>query len=78
MDESSYYRWISHTNSIYTVLEQTARNLFFHVPMWMAMYTMFLISFYHSINYLRKANWSDDIKAQAAAQTGFIFEYVDL
>ena len=55
------------------VLEQTARNLFFHVPMWMAMYTMFLISFYHSINYLRKANWSDDIKAQAAAQTGFIF-----
>ncbi len=55
------------------VLEQTARNLFFHVPMWMAMYTMFLISFYHSINYLRKANWSDDIKAQAAAQTGFVF-----
>ena len=38
------------------ILEQTARNLFFHVPMWMAMYAMFLISLFHSIAYLRKAS----------------------
>ncbi|NBW70101.1 MAG: ABC transporter permease [Bacteroidetes bacterium] len=55
------------------ILEQTARNIFFHVPMWMAMYTMFLISLFYSIQYLREPGWLYDVKAEASAKTGIIF-----
>jgi heme exporter protein C len=55
------------------ILEQTARNIFFHVPMWMAMYTMFLISLFYSIQYLRKPGWLYDVKAEASAKTGIVF-----
>lgn len=55
------------------ILEQTARNLFFHVPMWMAMYVMFLISFIYSIRYLNSPNIYFDIKAESAAKVGVVF-----
>ena len=55
------------------ILEQTARNIFFHVPMWMAMYSMFLVSLYYSIQYLRSPSWLLDVKAEAAARTGIVF-----
>jgi heme exporter protein C len=55
------------------ILEQTARNIFFHVPMWMAMYSMFLISLYYSIQYLRNPRWVCDVKAEASAKTGVVF-----
>ena len=55
------------------ILEQTARNLFFHVPMWMAMFSMFAISFYYSIRYLNTPNISFDIKAESAAKVGVVF-----
>ena len=55
------------------ILEQTARNIFFHVPMWMAMYSMFLISLYYSIQYLINPRWVCDVKAEASAKTGVVF-----
>ena len=59
------------------ILEQTARNLFFHVPMWMAMYAMFLTSCVYSIRYLNAPTMVFDIKAESAARVGLIFDYVD-
>jgi heme exporter protein C len=55
------------------ILEQTARNLFFHVPMWMAMYAMFLTSCVYSIRYLNNAEISYDIKAESSATVGMVF-----
>ena len=55
------------------ILEQTARNLFFHVPMWMAMYAMFLTSCVYSIRNLNAPTMVFDIKAESAARVGMIF-----
>lgn len=55
------------------ILEQTSRNLFFHVPMWMSMYTMFLVSFVYSIRYLNGSDTLFDIKAESAAKVGVVF-----
>lgn len=55
------------------ILEQTARNLFFHVPMWMAMFSMFTVSFYYSIRYLHKPTMKFDIKAESAAKVAMAF-----
>ncbi|MEO1021136.1 MAG: cytochrome c biogenesis protein CcsA [Bacteroidota bacterium] len=55
------------------ILEQTARNLFFHVPMWMAMYSMFLMGFIQSIRYLNNPHSATDIKAESATRIGMMF-----
>ncbi|MDR9417453.1 cytochrome c biogenesis protein CcsA [Gracilimonas sp.] len=55
------------------ILEQTARNIFFHVPMWMTMFVLFLISLWYSIKYLNDANLQDDVKASSAATVGVVF-----
>lgn len=55
------------------ILEQTARNIFFHVPMWMAMFAMFIISFWYSIKYLNTPEMESDIKASSAASVGVVF-----
>lgn len=55
------------------ILEETARNLFFHVPMWTAMFALFLISFWYSIKYLNDGNMIADLKASSAASVGMAF-----
>ncbi len=55
------------------ILEQTARNIFFHVPMWMTMFVLFLISFWYSIKYLNEPNMDFDFKASSAASVGVAF-----
>lgn len=55
------------------ILEETARNLFFHVPMWTAMFALFLISFWYSIKYLNDGNMTADLKASSAASVGMAF-----
>jgi len=54
-------------------LEETSRNLFFHVGMWMSMMTLFTISLVHSIRYLRTFNLKYDIYARQYAAVGIIF-----
>ena len=54
-------------------LEQTSRNLFFHVAMWMAMMTLFTISVVQSIRYLRTYNLKYDIYARQYAAVGILF-----
>lgn len=55
------------------ILQQSARNLFFHVPMWFTMFFNFLISFVYSIKYLNKPDTEFDLKAVAATSTGILF-----
>jgi heme exporter protein C len=55
------------------VLEETIRNLYFHVPLWFAMILMLLGSLLASIAYLRsgKAHW--DEKASSLAVVSIVF-----
>ena len=54
-------------------LEETSRNLFFHVGMWMAMMTLFTISVINSIRYLRTFDIRYDISARQYATSGILF-----
>lgn len=52
------------------ILNETIRNLYFHVAMWFAMTILFSISFFYSIRYLRGFNLKDDIYARHFAALG--------
>lgn len=55
------------------ILNETIRNLYFHVPMWFAMVVLFSISVYQSILVLSNKNQSADLKAAESANTGIYF-----
>ena len=55
------------------ILEQTARNLFLHVPMWFTMMIAFTMAFYFSIRYLNSEEMRWDRKAETATAVGLIF-----
>ncbi|MCH8496144.1 MAG: cytochrome c biogenesis protein [Balneolales bacterium] len=55
------------------VLEETARNLFLHVPMWMTMSFCFLLGVIFSIRYLASGNIEMDIKAESVTKIGVLF-----
>ncbi len=55
------------------VLHETARNLYFHVPMWFAMFSMFGVSTWYSVKYLQNPLIEFDDKASEYANTGIIF-----
>jgi heme exporter protein C len=59
-------------------LEHSIRNLFFHVPMWISMMTLFTTSFVYAILYLRKPSAKYDIYSLEFARTGLIFSFLGL
>ena len=59
-------------------LNQTIRNLFFHVPMWFGQMILLLVSLIFSIRYLRSGNLEDDIKAREFARTGVVYGLLGL
>ncbi len=60
------------------ILEQSIRNLYFHVPMWFAMMVLMFTSMVYSIRYLSKQKIEDDIKAAAFAKVGFLFGFLGI
>jgi heme exporter protein C len=52
---------------------QSSRGLFFHVPMWICMYTMFTVSIIYSLRYLSKYDLKKDVIAASAAGVGTFF-----
>ena len=52
------------------ILNESIRNLYFHVCMWFAMMILFIISFVHSIIYLVKGKYASDLKARNYAAVG--------
>jgi heme exporter protein C len=53
-------------------LEETVRNLFFHVCMWFAMMILFTVSVVNSIKYLRTSNLRYDIYARHYTTVGIV------
>ncbi|SKA01900.1 cytochrome c biogenesis protein CcsA [Sediminibacterium ginsengisoli] len=51
-------------------LQETIRNLFFHVPMWIGMMVLYLVSIVYAIRYLRNPNATDDIYSAEFARGG--------
>ncbi len=52
------------------ILNETIRNLYFHVPMWFGMMTLLAISVVYGIKHLNKNEMRYDIIAREAAHTG--------
>jgi heme exporter protein C len=59
-------------------LQQSIRNLFFHVPMWFAMMTLFSVSVIYAIKYLSSQNPVHDDYAVEYARTGIVFGVLGL
>ena len=55
------------------ILNETIRNMYFHVCMWFAMMILFTISFVYSIKYLRGFDLRNDIFAHHFAAVGSFF-----
>lgn len=55
------------------ILHESIRNLYFHVPMWFAMLTLYLISVIYSIKYLSSGKTNDDLVAVESVNVGVIF-----
>ena len=55
------------------ILEQSARNLFLHVPMWFTMAVCFGAGLVYSIKYLNNPDPITDHNAETATQVGLMF-----
>jgi len=55
------------------ILNETIRNVYYHVPVWFAMLFMMAVSLVQSLLSLQKNSLVNDTKAYNAAVTGFFF-----
>ena len=55
------------------ILNETIRNLYFHVCMWFGMMILFIISFVYSIKYLNNTSYRYDLFAKNFAAVGIVF-----
>ncbi len=84
----SWWKWISAILLVYAVLagflidiprlqtgnlDHTARNLYFHVPMWFGMVFVLTISVVQSVIDLRKSSEKADFWAVSAAEAGVVY-----
>ena len=60
------------------ILNETIRNLYFHVPMWFTMILLFTGAFYYSIKYLRTGDLRDDVYAVQLTNTGIFFSILGM
>jgi heme exporter protein C len=60
------------------ILEQSIRNLFYHVTMWFAMILLLLGSLIQAIKYLSKGNVEADIKSAELATVALVFGLVGI
>ncbi len=55
------------------ILNETIRNLYFHVPMWFGLMILMAVSAWYSVKYLRTSESIYDWKASAFAEVGLLF-----
>lgn len=55
------------------ILNESIRNVYFHVSFWFAMTTLMLTSMIYSIRYLRNGRFGDDLIAVEFANTAILF-----
>lgn len=87
MIRKPWWKWLSFILLLYTCiagffvkipvlddrLQQSIRNLFFHVPMWMSMTILFIISAVYAVKYLSSQNPIHDYYSLEYARTGCVF-----
>lgn len=56
-----------------SILHETIRNTYFHVPMWFGMIIMFFISAWFSIRFVQRGAIRDDFRARAFVLTGAVY-----
>jgi len=54
------------------LLHETIRNLYFHVPMWMGMLTVLVVSVFYSVMYLRTGDEKHDLAAVECVNVGLV------
>ncbi|NVK27760.1 MAG: cytochrome c biogenesis protein CcsA [Flavobacteriia bacterium] len=60
------------------VLNETIRNLYFHVTMWFTMIPLMLISVIYSVGHLSSGSNKRDLRAASFAETGLFFSILGL
>ena len=60
------------------IIEQSIRNLFYHVSMWFAMVAMMAASFGNAIGFLSSENIARDKRSISLAETGMFFSVMGL
>lgn len=60
------------------ILNETIRNLLFHVPSWFAMILLMGVSIGYSIVHLRNGSFKADMAAANAAKVGLFFAFIGL
>lgn len=60
------------------ILNESIRNLFFHVPMWFAMMFLMLLNLIYSLRYLSKSNQHDDVIAASTATAGLLLGFLGI
>jgi heme exporter protein C len=60
------------------IIHETIRNLYFHVPMWMAMIVLFSISVFYSVRYLIDPKEEYDVIAVESVNAGLLFYVLGL
>src|SRR4028119_789200 len=55
------------------ILNESIRNLYFHVCMWFGMMILFTVSVVHAIKYLNSNNLRSDILSRHYAVVGIVF-----
>lgn len=60
------------------ILNETIRNLYYHVTSWFAMITMFIMAFAYSIAYLNTQKEKYDTLAKIFVQVGMVFGVIGL
>ena len=60
------------------ILNETVRNLYFHVTMWFTMIFLLGTSVYHSIQYLRKSDIKSDLISNAYVEIRLVFATLGL
>lgn len=55
------------------IVNESIRNLYYHVPMWFGMIILMTASVVYSIRYLRSSQLQYDIKSRYFASTGMLF-----
>lgn len=60
------------------IIEQSIRNLFYHVSMWFAMVAMMAASFGNAIGFLSSENMARDRRSISLAETGMFFSVMGL
>jgi heme exporter protein C len=71
-----------HTSGLHfpnrAILNETIRNLMFHVPMWFTMFFLMGISMVQGIRYLGNSMLVHDIKAEQSVRVGLLFAVLGL